>query len=201
MNLKAITDITPKEKGQSERGSLALEAALSFSFALILVFSALGTLLTLYIDTHVEWAVKNSSDQIRWAPELLNNQPVLTKTLFNDLLEGMIVEKGLINLIKEVSIKRDENIYPMVDQWKITYDYTFFSFKTSGETTVFFMNGLPNDGLSMETATVFITTYGERYHIESCFHLRKSKYPVDLKEAQRRGYTACKNCHGSLEEE
>jgi hypothetical protein len=45
-----------------------------------------------------------------------------------------------------------------------------------------------------ETVTVYITNTGEKYHRSGCRHLAKSKIPIELTDAQRRGYTACKVC-------
>lgn len=42
--------------------------------------------------------------------------------------------------------------------------------------------------------TVYITNTGEKYHRDGCRHLKKSKIPISLSDAQARGYTACKNC-------
>jgi hypothetical protein len=52
-----------------------------------------------------------------------------------------------------------------------------------------------SDGNNFSEDTVFITTYGEKYHIESCYHLRKSKFGMSLTLAIEKGYEACKNCH------
>jgi hypothetical protein len=45
-----------------------------------------------------------------------------------------------------------------------------------------------------QSATVYITRTGERYHRGSCHYLSRSKYPVSLKDAKQRGYTPCKVC-------
>jgi len=42
--------------------------------------------------------------------------------------------------------------------------------------------------------TVYITKTGEKYHLGSCRYLKKSKIPVDIEEAVRRGYTPCSVC-------
>lgn len=52
------------------------------------------------------------------------------------------------------------------------------------------------EGLSLEPegTTVFITRTGIRYHKGNCWHLRRSKLPVEIMEAKERGYTPCKVC-------
>jgi len=42
--------------------------------------------------------------------------------------------------------------------------------------------------------TVYITKTGEKYHKETCGHLRKSSISIDLSEAISRGYDACMTC-------
>lgn len=42
--------------------------------------------------------------------------------------------------------------------------------------------------------TVYITNTGKKYHRDGCRHLKKSKIPISLSDAEARGYTACKNC-------
>jgi len=45
-----------------------------------------------------------------------------------------------------------------------------------------------------ERITVYITRTGEKYHRANCRYLSKSKIPISLAEAKRRGYTPCKVC-------
>lgn len=42
--------------------------------------------------------------------------------------------------------------------------------------------------------TVYITRTGIRYHRDGCRSLRRSRIPVSLQEAIRRGYTPCRIC-------
>ncbi len=46
-----------------------------------------------------------------------------------------------------------------------------------------------------EDVTVYITRTGSKYHRGSCSYLRKSRIPISLKEAKRRGYTPCSRCN------
>jgi hypothetical protein len=52
------------------------------------------------------------------------------------------------------------------------------------------------EGLDLEPEgnLVFITRTGIRYHKGSCWHLRKSKLPIEMGEAKAKGYTPCKVC-------
>ena len=52
-----------------------------------------------------------------------------------------------------------------------------------------------SDGQDFSDKLVFITTYGKKYHKETCFHLRKSKFGILIDSAKEKGYEACKNCY------
>ena len=45
-----------------------------------------------------------------------------------------------------------------------------------------------------KTQTVYITRTGKKYHRDGCRYLAASKIPIALKEAEARGFTACKAC-------
>lgn len=47
----------------------------------------------------------------------------------------------------------------------------------------------PEDGI-----VVYITRTGRKYHLGHCSYLRSSKIPVTLREAKKRGCTACSRC-------
>lgn len=51
----------------------------------------------------------------------------------------------------------------------------------------------PNPGPDM-SMTVYITRTGEKYHLDGCRHLSKSKIPTTLGEAKARGYEPCGTC-------
>ena len=42
--------------------------------------------------------------------------------------------------------------------------------------------------------TVYITRTGKKYHRDGCKHLSKSKVAIKRKDAEARGYEACKVC-------
>ncbi len=52
------------------------------------------------------------------------------------------------------------------------------------------------EGLNLkpEGSIVFITRTGIRYHKGSCWHLRKSRMPIEIAQAEGKGYTPCKVC-------
>jgi hypothetical protein len=55
-------------------------------------------------------------------------------------------------------------------------------------------NPVPIEQADKQERTVYITKTGERYHLGSCQHLRRSKIAIKLKDAVAQGYTPCKVC-------
>lgn len=45
------------------------------------------------------------------------------------------------------------------------------------------------------SAIVYVTNTGKKYHKSSCSYLKKSKIQMNLSEAQSEGYTACSRCY------
>jgi len=45
-----------------------------------------------------------------------------------------------------------------------------------------------------EDTIVYITRTGTKYHREGCSALKRSKIPISLKDASKRGYTPCSRC-------
>ena len=43
---------------------------------------------------------------------------------------------------------------------------------------------------------VYVTRTGERYHVHGCRYLGKDPIRLDIKDAQKLGYTACSTCDG-----
>lgn len=44
------------------------------------------------------------------------------------------------------------------------------------------------------TRTVYVTRTGAKYHRDGCRYLSRSKISMSFKDAQAKGYTACKVC-------
>jgi endonuclease YncB( thermonuclease family) len=59
----------------------------------------------------------------------------------------------------------------------------------SGYSTAKATYGNPN------SASVYITRTGAKYHEGGCRHLAKSQIAISLKDAEAQGYGACKHCH------
>jgi len=48
-----------------------------------------------------------------------------------------------------------------------------------------------------QECVVYITRTGDRYHVGDCRYLRRSRIPVEKREAIKAGYTPCRVCGGS----
>jgi hypothetical protein len=46
-----------------------------------------------------------------------------------------------------------------------------------------------------QTKTVYVTRTGRKYHRDGCRYLAASKIAISLKNAEAKGYIACKVCH------
>lgn len=54
--------------------------------------------------------------------------------------------------------------------------------------------GVAPGSVASPDAVVFVTRTGEKYHLEGCGSLRRSRIPATLAEAKERGYEPCKLC-------
>jgi len=184
---------------RSEKGSVTIEATIVISLVLMLLFGCLGTLLTIFVDTQMEWAVQSASDEMNIIGIPFSDRTDLLRDLMWIKINKQVKNRSINNFveIRELSYKKVNG--HEINMWEVSYDYKFISFAENEKIQVPFKTGNENDGLKFESSTVYITTYGEKYHMEQCFHLRKSKFPIDLDEALKKGYEPCKNCHKNIE--
>lgn len=184
---------------RSERGSVTIEATIVISLVLLLLFGSVGTLLTIYVDTQMEWTVQSASDEMVIIGMPFSDRAELLKNLMMVKVSKGILDREIEHFV-EITALTLENINGHdINIWEISYDYKFLSFASNKKIKMPFKVGNDNDGLKFQSSTVYITTYGEKYHLEQCFHLRKSKFPIDIDEAVSKGYEPCKNCHKNIE--
>jgi hypothetical protein len=103
--------------------------------------------------------------------------PKITKWLFIAILSGLLLATG------SVLCQQDNPIIQKPFEEKTT------------------LVGVDKEEIKEPPATpqekeiiVYITRTGKKYHRAGCRYLKKSKIPITLKEAKRRGYTPCKVC-------
>ena len=85
-----------------------------------------------------------------------------------------------------------------VAEYDIRYDYKLPSAFKSNQLIIPIGAALISDGIDFSDDLVYITQYGEKYHLDGCHHLRKSKFGISLLEAKDKGYEACKTCHKAI---
>lgn len=189
---------------KKERGSVAIEAVLSISVIMILLITLFGTLLSVYLQEEGHWiAIQATEDMGIFSMPFMGHERIIQEGLNEYVLTEMtvMVLKRHIDaheLRKLISVHPDTNIgfgdYGFVD---LTYVMRFnlLALDTVKSIVIPISASVVSDGNNFSEDTVFITTYGEKYHIESCYHLRKSKFGMSLTLAIEKGYEACKNCH------
>ena len=189
---------------QSSRGSIAIEGLLSISLFMILIISVFGTLLTIACDEKLEWAVLQTQGEMGLYSMPLMGDEHIVRASINEtaltLLAKQTLNKHLLqsasNLIKIKDSSQVRFTEYGVAEFEVHYGYHMPN--AVGEKVLYIPIGasLISDGNDFSDQLVFITNYGEKYHIETCHHLRKSKYGISLEKAIEEGYEACKNCHG-----
>lgn len=56
------------------------------------------------------------------------------------------------------------------------------------------LNVEDKNDVNKNSQTVYITKSGKRYHKQGCSCLKKSKKEIDVKTAEKAGYTPCSRC-------
>lgn len=187
-----------------DRGSVAIEAVLSISVFMILMVMLFGTLLSVYLEEESHWiALQATEDMGLYAMPFMGHERFiqeevnafllteLTVTALNHHIEG----HGLSPLVKvHPNTEVDFGEYGFAE---LTFKYRFslLAMDSENEIVLPMSAAVLSDGNNFSDNLVFITTYGEKYHEATCFHLRKSKFGISLTLAIEKGYEACKNCH------
>ncbi|MDO4799173.1 MAG: hypothetical protein Q4A52_01495 [Bacillota bacterium] len=184
------------------RASIAIEAAISLSIALLALFVGFGTLLANYVDDEVQWSLLGVRDELSVSAMLIprDRSELLDTTLLSvhsNVALGQQFHRreidGLVNRVAPMVALKDDYGNVILD---LSYHYRFPSLSGSGQFVIPGGASVRSDGIDFEEETVYITNTGVKYHRDGCFHLRKSKYGIPMDEAKARGYEACKNCHG-----
>ena len=188
---------------RSNRGSIAIEGLLSISILMILVISVFGTLLTITCDEKLEWAVLQTQGEMGlYSMPFMGDEHIVGATINETALTLLAkqtlnkhLEQGESTLLDIKSSSKVRFTEYGVAEFEVHYGYRMPN--AVGEKILFIPIGasLISDGNDFSDHLVFITNYGEKYHIETCHHLRKSKYGISLDKAIEEGYEACKNCH------
>lgn len=192
------------------RGSLSIEAILSVSLILIIMTLILGALLSVYIDENMQWSALQTKDELSLAyMPFIGHDNFVLQILEQAALTAIADHSLNQNISKREMTRLVRNVY--VDPVKtdafgfvtfsVSYEYLMPSIVNTGALIIPSVAAAFSDGVDFDSLTVYVTTYGEKYHKGTCFHLRKSKFGITLSDAKDKGYEACKNCHKQSQKE
>lgn len=195
---------------KKERGSVAIEAVLSISIIMILLITLFGTLFTVYLQEEGHWiALQATEDMGIFAMPFMGHDRIIQES-FN---EYVLTELTVMALKRHIEAHDLSNLISVHPDTKVDFgDYGYAELTYVMQFNLLALDSVKaivvpisasvvSDGNNFSDNTVFITTYGEKYHKESCYHLRKSKFGMSLSMAIEKGYDACKNCHSVEPEE
>ncbi|GAB6106327.1 hypothetical protein [Fusibacter bizertensis] len=192
---------------KGEKGSVSIEATIAFPIMMIILITLFGTLISFYIDERVSWSVLNTRDEMSlYSMPFMGHDKIIeafiNTTAISELSEVIlkrhIREKGIENLVQINDVQITFDAYGFA-KLEINYNYKLLSLNKVQHIYLPLSASAVSDGESIVEPMVYITTYGEKYHKASCFHLRKSKFGISLSKAEEKGYEACKNCYSFTE--
>jgi hypothetical protein len=188
---------------KKSKASITIEATLVITMTMMLMITLVGSILSLYIDEQLELAFLNAKNELEVASmPFIGHDKVIRRTvnegilteigtwLYNKELEQFEIDQLIHNLKVEVAFD-DLGM----GQFKLSYNYTLPTFLGRHEFALPFSPVVYSDGDQRNNKTVFITTYGERFHRSECHYLRKSKFGISIEKARDGGYTPCKVCY------
>lgn len=183
------------EKRHVRKGSIAVEAAIAFTFSLLLLVLVLGTLLSVIVEDVSDWQALRTKDIVSELYGGLEQHPNLN-------LSACLVTANFdfSKRLSDQKLSRSDLVLGSVDDYgflRLEFRYRpLLKGVRDFESIVIPAGGIHfSDGIDFKKEIVYITRTGEKYHEADCFHLRKSKFGIDLEEAKNKGYTPCKNCH------
>lgn len=71
--------------------------------------------------------------------------------------------------------------------------YVVTSFEKTGR-SIYRANDLSWEAERTNEIKVYVTRTGSKYHLQDCFHLRRSQFEMDQSAAEAQGYEACAHC-------
>lgn len=185
-----------QKAGRARKGSIALEALVTFSVTMVILMVILGTLVSVVASDVSDWKAMKTLESASSVFNVLPISPhisyVSVAATVNLKFDDELRKAGLTTMPFPVTVVMDD-----YDYFCIRFPYRFRLIGAAEEDFVILPAGgfQVSDGVDFAEETVYITRTGEKYHEDGCHHLRKSKFGIDREEAIRKGYTPCKNCH------
>lgn len=182
------------------RGSIAIEAVVSFTISLLILIVLFGSIWSILLDDQMAWAALDTQSDLALCGNMFSGggnelidsvamSAFATRFYSKNILKHQLSEavSGSIPVIVTPDVHGAFTI-------NMRYDYRLMAVREGAEIKIPVTGLFSSDGVDFDEKMVYITNTGIRYHRGDCFHLRKSKYGINLKEAVSRGYTPCKNC-------
>ena len=196
----------------NSRGSVTIEATITFTISLFLLFLSVGTVFSILINERMHQIAMEVTGDLqgnvityfdmkdnikREAAEYTLEVSALNH--FNEKLTAQHMDSYVKIRSFDSHIKSnmdDTGVFKLV----VCYEFNIPTVLKSQELSYPIIRTAYGDGVEYESRTVYITRTGEKYHEDSCMHLRRSKIPIDIKNAKERGFEPCKNCHPQRKE-
>ncbi len=183
-------------KRKKHRGSIAVEAVLTFSVAMVLMILVLGTVLSVVASDEAEWEALHCIEDVNTIHNALVTMPnadiaAVAVAANTGYLFGM--EDARFSKINAPVLAFNDDFGSI--RLCFYYGFKLAGVKTSDNIILPAAGYQASDGVDFQEDMVFITKTGARYHEGACYHLRKSKIGISKKDAILKGYTPCKHCH------
>jgi hypothetical protein len=202
---KWLREMASKRQGtvkvKKTRGSVAIEGMIVMTLSMLICFTAIGFVYSLYVETRISGEMQTISKEMSVIMSgTLTSHELAVREVNRLALAGWGTlriktacdDLGTVKAYSSAGSTLDnEGIFI----WTLTYDvhlplgvmHKHFSVPVSAV--------LAGDSIASDSITVYITRTGDCYHTEDCYHLRKSKIKTTLAQAKADGYRACKHCH------
>lgn len=181
-------------------GSVSIEAAISWTIAVVVLGTLIGTIFTVAVDEEMDWAALDIRSDISLHAGFYHapSFPVLQKviqTIDADYVQTKVLKEKNWGALVSAHYHVTQSSCEMFEG-HLSYHYRFPSLIKEENIILPVVAALYSDGVDFKETTVYITNYGKRYHTSNCYHLRKSKIGISLDEAKEKGYGPCKHCGG-----
>ena len=118
------------------------------------------------------------------------------KNEINESIKSLESEKQTLEKDKKTLEQEKQSLSTQIEELKktsstITQNKAASTTPTSNPTTTSSTTAVKNTN----SAIVYVTKTGNKYHKSNCSYLKKSKIQTTLSEAQSQGYTPCSRCY------
>ncbi|MDK2866179.1 MAG: hypothetical protein PWP51_20 [Clostridiales bacterium] len=189
-----------RDKKCRRRGSIAIESLIVMTVTMLITFTAIGFVYSLFVETRVVGEMQTISKEmsvIMSATLTSNELPVrevnrlMLAAWGTQRIKSKCDDLELVSAYSSAGSSLDnEGIFV----WTLTYDINLPLNVMRKQFSVPVSAALSGDTIKPKSTIVYITRTGECYHTGSCYHLRLSKIKTTLEKAKADGYRPCSHC-------